>query len=316
MYPDIIIGRLFIQVYDLLAFIASYVVMFYNDLRVKNKPRPMGYKTMVVRAKLSLKHGKFARYIVNFMPILESETFTMSYIMFIFVNFFLGKVIGTGANYFAALVIVPVLWTFISINYGFNPLEQIDFVATSFPLYLIFAKFCCFFAGCCNGIPWEHGVYIVDLGQKLFPVQLVEALWAVLIFIFLTKYRESGKAKTGTIYPLYVILYCATRFCSEFLRIEENVLGPLKLYHVLCLMGLVYGVVYWFVVAKCRDKVNAYYDKKYAEAVEELVEINKVVDAENERYRRQVQSEQQKKENEKKRKERQKKAKSSAGRKL
>ncbi len=314
MYPFIMIGNIDFFLYDVISFIGSYIVMFYNDLRVKNKLRPVGYKTMIVRANLSQNHGKISRYLVNTMPVLESETFTMAYIMFVFLNRILGDAIGTGANYFGAFFIVPILWIMLSVNYGANPLEQVDFISTCLPFYLIFVKLSCFTAGCCMGIPWEHGMYNITEDQYQVPVQLIEAFWGVLILIILTIYRK--KAKVGTVFPMYAILYCSTRFCSEFLRIEENVLGPLKIYHILCLIGIVYGIIFWIVVAKCRDRVNAYYDKKYAEAEEELVEINKVVEVENEKYRRQMQSEQQKKENKKKRNERQKKAKSSVAKKL
>lgn len=314
MYPFLYFGDFSLFLYDAISFVGSYVVMFYNDLRVKNKPRPVGYKTMIVRANLSQNHGKISRYLVNTMPVLESETFTMAYIMFVFLNRILGDALGTGANYFGAFFIVPILWVFLSVNYGANPLEQLDFVSTCLPFYLIFVKLSCFTAGCCSGIAWEHGMYNITDNQHQVPVQLIEAFWGLLILVILTQYRK--KAKTGTVFPMYAILYSSTRFISEFLRSEENVFGPLKLYHILCLIGIVYGIIFWIVVAKYRDRVNAYYDKKYMEAEEELVELNKVVDAENEKYRRQMQSEQQKKENKKKRNERQKKAKSSVGRKL
>lgn len=266
-----------ISLYDAIGFIGSYVIMFYNDLRLKNKKRQIGYRTMVVRARLAGKNGKISRYLVKTMPVLESESFTMAYVMFCIINFVFGDLIGTGANYFAVLSVVPINWVLLSINYGLNPLYQLDYMSMCLPLYLIFVKLSCFFAGCCTGIPWEYGLYFVTNEQRQVPVQLIEAFWGLLIFIILNQYRK--KAKSGTVFPMYVILYCSTRFLSEFLRIEANVFFNLKVYHILCLLGFIWGIAIWLVVEVYREKINAYYDEKYEETdkiVSEIEEYNKM----------------------------------------
>ena len=128
------------------------------------------------------------------------------------------------------------------------------------PFHLFFVKMSCFCAGCCHGIPWEHGLYNYNpnyLGRQV-PVQLIEAFWGLLIFFFLLWYRK--KAKTGNIFPMYMILYSATRFISEFLRPEENVLGPLKMYHILCLVGIVYGILHLVFLHFYRDTANTVFD--------------------------------------------------------
>lgn len=247
--------------------------MFYNDLRIKKKRRPIGYRTMIVRAKLSSSNGIISKYLMKNLSILESESFTMAYISFTFANWIFGDLIGTGANYFGSLFMIPIIWIFLSVYYGSNPLKQLDFISTCLPLYLIFVKLSCYASGCCAGIPWEYGPYNNAYEQNQVPVQLIEAFWGLLIFIILIKYRKN--AKTGTVFPLYVILYCATRFFSEFLRHEENVLWILKTYHILCLIGIVFGIIFWIVVAKYRDRVNAYYDRKYDETEEYLDKIYK-----------------------------------------
>lgn len=279
MYPILHIGDLEIVLYRAIGFIGSYVVMFYNDLRIKSKKRPIGYRTMIVHVKLSHNQGFISRYLYKMLPVLESESFTMSYIIYAFANWILGDLVGTGANYFGSLFVIPIIWVILSVYYGSNPLEQLDFISTCLPLYLIFAKLACFAAGCCGGLYWEDGLYNTKYDENQIPVQLIETFWGLLIFIILIQYRK--KAKTGTIFPMYTILYCATRFLSEFLRREDNILWILKKYHILCLIGIVYGIILWIIIAKYRDKINEYYDTKYSEAENTLVKLRNKLTNEN-----------------------------------
>ena len=172
-----------------------------------------------------------------------------------------GKAVGTGANYFALLFFNGALYILYCCVVGVNPLKQLDWAAPSYPLALIFSKIACFCSGCCWGIEWEHGLYSYRNEQYEFPVQLVEMFLALLIFIFMMLYKK--KAKRGTLFPIYLIVYSGTRFFSEFLRREENVFGPFKMYHILCVIGIVVGVVLLFIVKKFGDEIDAHFDKKY-----------------------------------------------------
>lgn len=172
-----------------------------------------------------------------------------------------GKLVGTGANYFALLFINGAIYILYCCIVGINPLKQLDWATPSYPLALIFSKFACFAAGCCYGIEWEHGLYSYRNEKYEFPVQLIEIFWALAIFIFMMFYKK--KAKTGTLFPTYLILFSGTRFFSEFLRREKNVLGPLKTYHILCIIGVVVGIILLFVVKKYGDKINTHFDKPY-----------------------------------------------------
>lgn len=172
-----------------------------------------------------------------------------------------GKSVGTGANYFALLFFNGALYILYCCVVGINPLKQLDWAAPSYPLALIFAKIACFCAGCCWGIEWEHGLYNYRTERYEVSTQLIEMSLALLIFIFMMLYKK--KAKRGTLFPIYLIVYCGTRFFSEFLRREENVLGPFKMYHILCVIGIVVGIVLLLVVKIFGDKIDAHFDKNY-----------------------------------------------------
>ncbi len=173
-----------------------------------------------------------------------------------------GDLVGTNANYFALLFVSPVLVVILSVVLMSNPIKQLDFISVILPFTLIFIKLSCFFNGCCWGIPWEHGLYNYHYNHpgKQVPVQAIEAFWALAIFLFFLWYRK--KAKRGTIYPMYVILYSGTRFFSEFFRHEENVLGPFKRYHLLCMIGFVIGLILLLVMNKYGSRLSDFFEKQ------------------------------------------------------
>ncbi|MBR5245846.1 MAG: prolipoprotein diacylglyceryl transferase [Clostridia bacterium] len=172
-----------------------------------------------------------------------------------------GKLFGTGANYFAIIYNNVVIYLLICIIIGINPLKQMDWITPSYPLALIFAKLGCFFAGCCNGMEMENGLYNYRYERYEFPSQLLEIFWALAIFIFFMFYKK--KAKRGTLYPIYLILFGATRFVGEFLRFEEDIVGPFKTYHFLCFSAVVIGIVLLIFVKLFGDDIDKLFDKKY-----------------------------------------------------
>ena len=122
-----------------------------------------------------------------------------------------------------------------------------DLITPAYSLRLIVVKLACFCQGCCSGMECSWGVYYPSDDAVLFPSQLLEAFVSLIIFVFLMVYRK--KAKEGTLFPIYLIIYSATRFFTEFTRIEDEVFGILKTYHILCLVGIFVGII-WHVIVK------------------------------------------------------------------
>lgn len=98
-----------------------------------------------------------------------------------------------------------------------------DLYTTVLPLGHAFGRVGCFFAGCCYGIPWEHGYTYsytmgsTPLGIPLLPIQLIEAgLLALLFAVQLIFYIKRPHAGRNTI--LYFIIYPILRFVLEFFR--------------------------------------------------------------------------------------------------
>ena len=83
----------------------------------------------------------------------------------------------------------------------------------------------CFLVGCCYGIPYAGIGNITYTNSQfapnninLFPVQIVESICNLIIFIILTTNYKKFSNKT---IELYLILYGITRFSLEFLRGDE-----------------------------------------------------------------------------------------------
>lgn len=182
-----------------------------------------------------------------------------------------GALVGTGANYFAEFIAIPLFCTLLSIVTVSNPLKQLDLAILITPIQVTFFKFACFCNGCCWGIPWQNGLYNhhPDHPGKQVPVQLIEMGLAVAIFIFLQFYRK--KAKTGTIYPMYLTLFSFTRFFAEFFKADyPNVLGPFNMYQILSTIGFVVGLILLLVMRKYGDKLSDAYDKAINTLVEKI----------------------------------------------
>ena len=105
-----------------------------------------------------------------------------------------------------------------------------------------FGRLGCLMAGCCYGAATDawYGIYMVNLGHKVIPVQLYEAIFlfalsALLIYRFL-KGKRYGM-------PIYMLTYGVWRFLIEYLRDDErgqtivSFLTPSQLISVVLILG-------------------------------------------------------------------------------
>lgn len=97
----------------------------------------------------------------------------------------------------------------------------------SLPLGHAFGRIGCYLAGCCYGVPYDgfgsviyHGLLYTPNNISLFPVQLIESLCNLLIFVFLITLIHRKGLTIDAIY-YYFISYGITRFALEFFRYDE-----------------------------------------------------------------------------------------------
>lgn len=94
------------------------------------------------------------------------------------------------------------------------------------PFIHCFGRIGCFFAGCCYGIPYDGPGAVVFPensfaipGVKLFPVQLVEALFLKVIAAIILYLQL--KMKCFYTVEIYFLFYGILRFVLEFFRYDE-----------------------------------------------------------------------------------------------
>ena len=89
------------------------------------------------------------------------------------------------------------------------------------PLGHAIGRIGCLLAGCCHGLeyagPLAVNNLLIDTGKTYFPIQIVEAVLNLGIFMFLLWYKRRMRP-TYYILCVYLFLYSILRFILEFFR--------------------------------------------------------------------------------------------------
>ncbi len=101
-----------------------------------------------------------------------------------------------------------------------------DLLTPVIPLFHFFGRIGCFLTGCCFGVESKIGIcyHHAELsgagGVVRFPIQLVEALGNLTLFLVLFTLQNKSKAK-GKLLSIYLASYAIMRFILEFFRGDE-----------------------------------------------------------------------------------------------
>ncbi|MFQ3675132.1 MAG: prolipoprotein diacylglyceryl transferase [Endomicrobiia bacterium] len=147
-----------------------------------------------------------------------------------------------------------------------NFLELCDLYAPSLFLGLSIGRLGCFFAGCCYGretssflgIIFSNVDSLAPLGVKLFPTQLFESAYSILIFAVVHKFFINKKLRHKLLF-FGLIFYSILRFFNEFLRGDyrgEYVFGlsPAQFISIILIILNFLVIVYITFRAKTSDK--------------------------------------------------------------
>lgn len=130
--------------------------------------------------------------------------------------------------------------------------HSLQLVLPAFPLAHSFGRIGCLITGCCYGketnnllhIIYNHSQFAPN-GVSLFPVQLVEALYELVLFFVL--YNNSNQNTPGDIMLCkYAQLYGAGRFILEFYRGDEcrGFIGVISVSQVLSMIIIAMSSAY------------------------------------------------------------------------
>lgn len=107
-------------------------------------------------------------------------------------------------------------------------LAYLDATLMGIGIFLACGRVGCLMVGCCHGRPWHWGVRYTEahaqegftphyVGVRLFPVPILESLWALALVVMGSAWILAGAAP-GEAFTLYVVAYAVVRFFLEFLR--------------------------------------------------------------------------------------------------
>lgn len=139
--------------------------------------------------------------------------------------------------------------------------KHLDFAATTLPLGQVFGRLGCLCAGCCFGkvipanidflgisFPINTDAYQMFGSQKLYPTQIFEMVYCLIIFVVLFSLIMLDKLKPGYASIIYLISYGICRFINEFFRGDfrgDTLFLSLSQYISLFLIGA--AVIYLFI---------------------------------------------------------------------
>lgn len=120
------------------------------------------------------------------------------------------------------------------------------------PLIHAFGRVGCFLAGCCYGIPYCGYFNVVfpknsfaPQGINLFPIQLCEAFFLILLSFFLLYLTLKNKSRHMVL--IYLFCYSIIRFILEFLR-HDSARGKVLFFSTsqwISLIILIYTIIYF-----------------------------------------------------------------------
>lgn len=166
------------------------------------------------------------------------------------------------ANYYGSLTAWFIAITTMVSIFKTDPFYVHDMFAPALPIQLFFAKLACFCNGCCSGFEkFGTGYFNLKTKRVEFPVQMVEALVALALFVFLCGYQKRNKIP-GSVFPVYLTLYAASRFITEYFRADlPNVLGPLDAYQIMSIVYILLGAVLLRVVWVHHQRISCEAEK-------------------------------------------------------
>ena len=178
------------------------------------------------------------------------------------INTFANLFTNGNANYYGNLTAWLIVFFIAPIFLRISPTRNIDLFSPALGIGLFFSKLACFFDGCCSGFAADTFYFNQETGRREFPVQLVEAGVALLLF-FLTLFYQKKSKRFGSVYPFYLTLYSFTRFFTEFLRDDlPDVAGRLDMYQILSIVFFVVGAALFVVSVVWGERITAFFDAR------------------------------------------------------
>lgn len=236
----------YVSLYDLWNYISIVFMLGYLLFKINKF-------SMISKFSLMQKSAK-RRILVSLVEILLIAG--VAFVLFKILNPAFGDWFTQGnANYYGSLAAWFVVVTAFSFLFRADIFKTHDLFTPALPLQLVFAKIACFFTGCCHGFEMSDSLYVnPSSGIHEFPVQIIESIVALLLFALLLIYQKKNRL-TGSLFPIYLILYSFSRFLTEFMRGDlPNIIGPFDAYQIISIISFSFGFLLYFIVYKYQSR--------------------------------------------------------------
>lgn len=143
-----------------------------------------------------------------------------------------------------------------------NAFLLLDLNSIALCLSIVIGKIACLMAGCCYGIPtniesiglvYTNPITIAfPKNEPLFPIQIIDSLFALVLFAVLLFLNLKIKMRNGSIFILFCTIYPIYRFLSETYRADtargfmfDGMLSLSQFYSILVLLFALFYFVFW-----------------------------------------------------------------------
>ncbi len=154
---------------------------------------------------------------------------------------------------FGALLFLPLFFLIVTKLIGGDFGKITDIFTSGTFIMLGISKIGCAVYGCCYGIPFTYGVTTPFEDHRVFPVQLLESAFCLLIAAFSYLLQNKKNHRKGTVYPTALILYGVMRFFAEYLRYyspaEKTLFFGLSFWQMFSVISIIIGAV-WIVIGR------------------------------------------------------------------
>lgn len=172
-----------------------------------------------------------------------------------------------GLSSYGAIIGIILLLFLFSKQFKKSFKDLIYILLPSIPLMYGIGKIGCFLVGCCYGIEYNGPLsvtynysYSAPKGISLFPVQLLESIVFIIIFIYTYDKISKVKSNRQTIGKIFVICG-ASKFLLDYLRIRHTRL-IISVNQIVSIFFILIGVYLIFKVKKKTIK-KIFLDNKY-----------------------------------------------------
>ncbi len=242
MYPHLF-GIEFLDSYSVMMVLGILAaVLLFRTLCTIKKVDDKAYSYYSTAGLVSIAVGIFSAFLFQAIyDLIETGVFELSGLTF------MGGLVG-GVACFVAFGVFAKNET---VKSAFFPVAELAVPCILLAHFL--GRIGCFLAGCCYGKQSSHGIFMPEVGAKVIPTQLYEAIFLLVLFgiiLFLTLKKSSAFNLI-----IYAISYSVFRFIIEFFRDDPRgaFLGALSPSQVQSLILFTVGVallVYKLVKSK------------------------------------------------------------------